>query len=377
MKNRKFLIYQLKSWIPIFAVSFAFMAIVFWIDMASTNLLDRSGVRYYYSLFSVYGGTGVLSALIPPMILTLIYPLFIFDYRYKKNKGDTFLQLPLKEGQLKRTRLNIALGMLLVAFTLTYWIGVLILLFRVNTASISQEMLDEGYKISNYNFLGFLWIYLFALVFLSVEFFTNAFLAQLGNTLHESYIYMVMGQVILLLIEFSFHFYISWGIMKESFFYDGFKPATFSLGTPIYLAYYLFNDYTAGSPYATSPAFGSMDVSLWFNLFVPLVVGIGAAFGLYLVRDPSGEYYGKPGPRNIPISIIPHVFYFLIGLLLFGFLNLPIFLMFMLLFALSYYMTLVFIYRSFRVNKRELIIMGAVCAGILVLNLIPFLVSTN
>lgn len=369
MTNKKFIAYEIKCWIPIFVLSLIFMSIVFWIDVASMNILYHPPYEYATYL-NHFGSSGLFSAIIPAMLLTLVYPLSIFDYRFSKNKADTFLQLPLKEKQLKRTRLNISLSVLLIGFTITFWIGVLFLLIRINSVSLSAELIEEGYTVSPYNFLAYLFAYLLSLVLIAAEFYTNAFLVQLGNTAREGTTYLMMGQVILLLVEFSFHVYIAGGLLGLPYFQQSYpQPATFSIGTPIYLIYVLFDGYAIGA--SPNPGFAAMTVNEWANLIVVFLIGIAAAIALYLLPDPSGEYYGKQGPRNLLAMVIPHCFFFLVGLQIFRLGALPLFLMLYLLFVLGYYMSLASLYRTFRIPKREVIIMASISGAILFLSIVP------
>lgn len=371
MNNKKFIAYQLKCWVPILVLSCIFMAIVFWVEVASMNILHRPSEHGPY--YDTNGASAILSSIIPAMTLTLIYPFSIFEYRFSKNRADTFLQLPLKEGQLKRTRLNLSLLILLAGYTVTFWIGVIFLLIRCGTTTLSTDYIAAGYTIANYNFLGYLFVYLLSLLFLAAEFYTNAFLVQLGNTSKEGSTYLMMGQMILLLAEFSFHVYIVNGLMMDYYLnYSLPQPSTFSIGTPIYLIYNLFNNYTVGI--SNVPGFASMAVNEWANFIVPIIVGAGAAVALYLVPDPSGEYYGKPGPRNVWISIIPHVFFFLVGLNIFRLMGIAAAFMIYLLFVLGYYMSLASLYRSFRIPKREIIVMVSVSGAVLVLTAIVYII---
>lgn len=362
--SKKYALYQLKQWLPIIGVSFAFLAIFFWIQMGTMNITyptssEYTDTDYYVNRIS----TGLYYIIIPVSILTLVLPFAVYDYRFKKNRADTFLQVPMNERELKRTRLLLGLCVLEAIFTFVYWIGVLILAVRASTITLAS-----GYDaVNEFRFTGYLYVYLIMLVVVAADFFIHCYLTQLGNNVSDSVLYLLLGEFVLACLIFCpvTYFYLGLGVGFSAYFTE----FNFSMLMPIALIMNAFDGFVRGtSQFISLSASGE-----FFSVIGFILIGGGTAFLDFYVRDPSGEYYGSNGERNKFIGYLPHLAAFLGGIVLFtlGF-YLAVLIIIYLLWALVYYIILVFLNRSFKLKKQNLIPFLAISAVVLVLELVAY-----
>lgn len=361
---KKHLRYEIKRLLSSQIANFIWMAAVIWISfttMSISNTVFPGG----YTSFSAT--SGLLQILIAVTCSCFFLPFAVFDYRYKKNRADTFLQLPLKEGELKRTRLLLCLIMFLIAFTVVYWVGIGIIGIRIATFVASGNQV-----LMNYNFLGYLYVYLFLLLFLTAEYFINSYLIQLGNNSSDSALYCLFGQLILGFALVAPLLYAStyFGVEYESYYFP--FTNSYSVISPAVYLYIGFNKFILG--YNLNPfEYGSWIPSEWISFFMPMVLGAVAAILLFIQKDPSGEHFGRNGERHPAIKVLPHGMALVLGILsLSGGLSLLL----MVLWGLGYYFVLAYLNRGFKIKKNDLIIMISCIALVILLYIIGIIASS-
>lgn len=368
---KKHIRYELKEMLSPIIATFIVMAAIFWIYMMNNNITQT----YYNTLQGIIayntGESGLICFTILAMLATVYLPLYTFSYRYKKNRADAYLQLPLKEGELKRIRLITSICLLLIVVTIVYWVGVSIEAYRV--ASFTTLYDSSGgirQEAAPYNFIGYLYAYFFLLLFVAAEYFINSYLIQLGNNPGDSLLYCIFGQVILGLIVFAPWAYSSayLGVSSNTAINFGF---TFSFASPMVYMHQVFNNYITGQG---NLFYGTWTFATYCSFLGPILIGIGAAIILFFQKDPSGEHYGKNGERHPAIKIIPHGAFGLTGLLtICGTLS-----FFSLIFwALGYYFVEVYLNRGLKIKKVDLIIMLSVIALILILYVVGIIVASR
>lgn len=366
--NKKYVWYLFKQWIPVFAVTFAILASIFWMTVTTMSIEitvyeGEEGLLYYNTVES-----GLLGISIPALLVASFYPVFVYSYRYSKTQADIYSQAPFKERELKAIRLTLGIILLLVAFTVVYWLGIMIVAIRQAT-----EVPWGNNIIADYNYLGYFMAYWILLVFIILQYFICSFLAQLGNRPLDSIIYIILGQLILAFAVLGIYLYLETMVSYRDIKYYAFSWANYSIYTPIYAHYELCNSIIVGIGTV------SMNVSDWLSMSGFIVLGLGAGFLSYFLKDPSGEHYGKPGARNIYISILPHIAMFIVALAITQSVvyHIVYMLLFFVLWSVGYMMILVYLNRGFRLKKRDWIIFGSVCAGVFTLYLVAIAVYSS
>ena len=121
--NKRFIKWQLKEWMPLLCA----ILIIFFFTMVVPGLIISTYRDVWVDdVWTWSMNTPSLSRfVIAPMCFAFILPLFVLDYRFNKRKADIYYQLPLKEKELKNTRIVLALVALLVLFTITFFAGML------------------------------------------------------------------------------------------------------------------------------------------------------------------------------------------------------------------------------------------------------------
>lgn len=102
------------------------------------------------------------------LIYLLISPLYILHYKSSRNKADTYFSLPITKRSLLNTRSLVVLIDILIAYTFSFIIGILIAYSR------------EGFKDSTNIALIFPY-YLLSIIFALPSFFISLFVANKGN----------------------------------------------------------------------------------------------------------------------------------------------------------------------------------------------------
>lgn len=107
MNKKAFIKWQVKELLPVYIISFALLAVIFWFTILNSNLLPKvfenygpdgtlnGTYLYYYNALPPLFAIGV-----PVIILSFVLPFGTFSYQTSHIRSDFFYQVPLKE---KRT----------------------------------------------------------------------------------------------------------------------------------------------------------------------------------------------------------------------------------------------------------------------------------
>lgn len=303
--NRKFLRWQLREWMP-FLLVIAFLSLIIAVTASLTTRLDYLH-DYYTGKDNLPSVNYLLSIILPSAISASIMPLFVFDYRYKKSKSDTYLQLPLKEKELRNTRLTIGIVYLLVIYTISFWLSTLIIFLRQDT--LARQVQGPYF---NYGYFALFYVYFFlAIIYI---YFSNAFLANLAFNLLDAVIYILAGLMILSLLPNALY-----SLFARLFLRDSTEVADFSRTFLYGWANLNFSTigicdevFSLSVPGMTDEVIFSSTFSYVQLAFMIIGFGLGifAALYLYLSRETSGEHSGSIDLRYRWVEYIPHIFYF-------------------------------------------------------------------
>jgi hypothetical protein len=341
-------------------VAFIILAIIFIPAMANIDFYVNDLYGYYLP------DSGLTSILIPSFILISLMSLLVYGDRTKRQMSDTYKQLPFKGNSYRVQKSLVALILFLLVFTLVYRLGVAILYSRqVNAVE------KEGYTLVKYHFIWYLLAYLFIILELSVVYFTVLFFVSLSDEFLDQ---LLMVIVYLTLMNGIIYFPLLYIFQAQENFssIDGSSRLSLSYTQNIRAITKIFD-----SRIISDEIPRIYDQAMFYSgLILTNLCGVVSFLWIYFVKEPSGEYAGKAGARNILISlVIPLTFLFLYfgvavlievssGILfyqLFIFLGITI----------LFYISLVLYERSFKLNKTiwigyaSVVIIGALLTRII------------
>lgn len=401
---KKYLIFSLKRYIPLFVVSFAVcffgFVTVFGASIPTqvTTTVYIGGESYYVPtlLGSLSISSGILAMMIPVTIFTMLLPFFANSYRYSMQSADTFYQIGKNKKSIRWVNNLLLLGSFIAIFTAAFMLAIAILFARQapNIGRPDDVVHPEpgSKQVTHYLFFNFGYyvpVYFLIVVFAILNYAISYFLVTRANNLVDSIILLLLGEFIL-----------SIGIMTPIWFsllcqalaysgdnYSAFINETFLIGTrtscfvsPIAWIIYFFDGLITGtgSLFVSQMSDLILDGPATFGLVMSIVCVVVylavAGFGIYKFlseKESSGELAGKPVGRDIFQYIIFHMAFGLIGLwigslqsLLGGTLTaltnqvfaVVLFISEMGFFGAAYYVLFGLLRRNFKMNKKELIL---------------------
>ena len=341
---KKYLLFTLKRYIPLFVVSFAlcfFTLITVFGGMSvstkTTYYFDPdTGMAYKYgNVFSSSVNSGVIFLLVLVAIFTIILPFFANSYRYSLQSADTFYQIGKNKKSIRWINNLTLLTMFIAVFTAAFIFGVTILLFRQlpNFGKPDEVVTHESYEevthFWNYNFGFYVPVYLLIVVFAVLNYAVSYLFITRANNLVNSIILVILSEFILgvgLMTPF-------WFLLVCSYSGGGWDPIvdeTILIGTrsagfvsPIAFILYAFDGLITGngSQLAIQLSKAEYDFNTVMGVvlsFLSLAIFLGlAGLGIYSFlkeKESSGELAGKPVGRDKWQQIIFHTGFGLIGL---------------------------------------------------------------
>ena len=335
MKTKKFVIWQLKKWAPMFIVFALIPMVTMWPNELIRNVLEINQVYEHL--------------LLPAFVL----PFFVFSERFNKNAADAFKAFPTKKNEIRITKMLLGAVYLAILTFIIYWFTVLL---NLHTASNTSGF--------GWHFLSYLYI---SIAILSAYFF-NCTMVSFGNTLVSSFFYVSCGTALL-----------SFGLVGLLYIVSAFNiplgeeiavlwDASGVLGDN-YILLKVFSMLIGG----TKPAGDKTYFYVVFVLMFLIRIGIGALS--FFLKEPSGEYYAMPGARNEKEKSI---FYTTIGLAVlclgvaigdfFFFRSLDF--LFTGLMCITVYIYMVIFNKRFSLTKVEGIVLGSLFLGHILIKII-------
>ena len=363
MKISNFVKWQIKKWLPLFIVVFILMFTIL--------SLNGSGVLFSSDSIWIYS------------VISFMLPFFCFSERFEKGAADAYRAFPAKDKQIKRAKILTMLAFIVVVCTVVY---------LLSTVVYISEYGNKGYDVSRYNYYeydkygmieegpsAFLLCYGLMILFTATSFLFNCTLVGLGNYGATSWIYVICGNLLLMLTVPSL--ILSFGsvefIVKQA---NDFKNGIIGAGGILGKAFCV--DSILNSAFM-GLAVGNVELStanaVLFTILFIIEIGVGV-LGFFL-KEPSGEYYSMPGASNELHKIIVYcalgVMYLCVSPLeaifiessLFGVIVLMIFIV-MTIYA---YISLVIFNKRFKLTKKELIIFASIVLGGIIFVFIDYL----
>ena len=409
---KKYVIFTMKRFIPLFAVTFAVCFSIFMMYFSSMTITytTYSGGGYYLETLD----SGIIVVSIPLAILTSILPIFANSYRYRLRAADVFYQIGKGKKSIRFVNNLSLLSAALISFTVAFIFGLFILAARqipfigkesvVSTYTYINEYGDTavGYTTQTYvlfNFVYYLPVYLILIVAGLINYFISYFLVTRSNNLVNSIITLLLGQLVLGIGIMSPFWYVNiytqiisaingdyYSILTEVFV----GTHTSTIVSPIAWTHLIFNGLitTNGSAIANIDL-SNLDSSQILSIVLSSICTLGYIVAgivglLYFLKEPesSGEYSGKPVGRDKYQIIIFHIGFGIIGLwvgaansvggVLLTFVGIVSLISQFIFFGAMYFVFMGLLRRNFRLNLKELLIM----LGSLTINLILGLVMT-
>lgn len=397
---KKYLIFSLKRYIPLFVVSFAVCFFTF-ITTFGGSIPTQVTIRYYSESYytnvtgSLLLNSGILSAVIPVAIFTMLLPFFANSYRYSLQSADTFYQIGKNKKSIRWVNNLLLLGSFIAILTVAFTIAIGILFVRqlpnIGRPDEVTYVSGEVTEVTRYVFFNFGYYvpaYLLIVVFAILNYAISYFFVTRANNLVDSIILLILGEFILAIgIMTPIWFTMLCQSLADNGDHVVFMNESFLIGTrtscfvsPIAWIIYFFDGLITGneSLFVRQMSDLVFDGPVAFGLAMSIVCVViffaVAGFGIYKFlteKESSGELAGKPVGRDTFQYIIFHMAFGLIGLWIGSLQSLlgssltvltnqvfavVLFISEMGFFGAAYYVLFGLLRRNFRMNKKELIL---------------------
>ncbi len=395
MNRKAFIRWQIKNFLPFFAILLAIVSSSFFSFAFATNVAympyndpaiagaesNNSGI-----IASVFGlltdGSGLSASFFSFAIVGFLYatviPFVVYYYRYNKKASDAYGQFPAKRGEIIRIRVIIGQVMGLIVLAGIFLVGSLIILLRQvihNVVSGESFYFEYGY------------FFLFFLVYVitwSMVYYFNCFACSRAHCLKNAVITVAAYQVVVSLLLIAIYTYSAslWSVLNR----DGnLLPDWLFTFTPYFPTFYfgaIFSRLAYNGHTGDLSVLGSYQAIV--SLLGSLLVTGGAAVGVFLDKEPSGETYGLSKPRAIQDKIGLHlagtVFLFFIAVISSGIgtlLSIFLIAMAVVMYAGVYLLLLFIYYKNLRLTKTDWIFYAANVASALILAITMFFIFQN
>lgn len=333
---KKYIIYTLKRYIPLYAVTFAICFSTFLMFFSYTPVTVTLYDNYnYYSINSYFASSGLLIIAIMFSILTMILPLFANTYRNSIKGADIFYQVGKGKRSIRFVNNLTLLTSVIISFTVAFLFGIGVLILRQipNIGKAPETIQQYGETATKYylvyNFIYYIPAYLMILISGIINYFISYFFVTRANNVLNSIIVLVLGELILGIgIMTPFWYYSIIAMYSDNGmtvpYATDFLPATqtASIIGPVAFINMLFEGPITGMGSGIVDYLPeTMDSKDVLSLVLTIVGLVGflamGALGIYrFIKEPesSGELCGKPQGRGIMQIIIFHIGFGFIGL---------------------------------------------------------------
>ena len=397
MNRKAFIRWQIKNFLPFFAILLAIVSSSFFSFAFATNVgyspyLDpvtstggASNENIIVRVFDLMtSGAGMAGSFFSFAIVGFLYatviPFVVYYYRYNKKASDAYGQFPAKRGEIIRIRVIIGQVMGLIILAGIFLLGSLIILLRQvihNVVSGESFYFEYGY------------FFLFFLVYVitwSMVYYFNCFACSRAHCLKNAVITVAAYQVVVSLLLVAIYTYLTslWTVLnRDSGLLYG--PDWLLTFTPYFPTFYfgaIFSRLAYNGHTGDLSVLGSYQAIV--SLLGSLLVTGGAAVGVFLDKEPSGETYGISKPRAIQDKIGLHlagtVFVFFIAVISSGigsFLSIFLIAMAVVMYAGVYLLLLFIYYKNLRLTKTDWIFYAVNVASALILAITMFFIFQN
>ncbi len=335
MKTKKYVLFQLRSWLPmIIAFGALVLTTTVIIGLNSTACveysLDQDAVITYTVRYAIYRVASspvscIVPMMIPSIIASFVLPFFAYSHRYGKTRADCFLSLPVKSGKITQIRMLLAGAILLAIYLVSFLLGSLAAIAKQSiqaaTAVETLKVYFDSGVITEYSVItgAFGWYFaawpIGAVIVLTL-FLINSFLAGQGSNVLQGIIATVCGHAVIAL-------FFPLIVVNCCFFQNSFDAACdfFGVGIsffhmPSFYVPLILIEGTLGNLEAnTAPNLAAIKTfvsewGIWFGSIGFLALGGFALAHLLLGKEPGGEFVGESRPRNFFATLLPHLAFF-------------------------------------------------------------------
>ncbi len=327
MKTKQFVLFQLKSWLPmIIAFGALVLSITVIIGLNArpyiyVNVEQSTSYAERYPVISL--DSDPLSCIglmmIPSMVASFILPFFAYSHRYGKARADCFLSLPVRSGKITQVRMLLAGAILIAIYLVSYLFGIFAAMAKqcISAASaasaFSSSSIVKYYEIIIGSFGWYFLAWPIGALIVGTLFLINSFLAGQGSNVLQGIIATIAGHVAICLL---FPLTVLTPLLASRN-YDALYTA-FGIGysffqmPSFYVPIVLIELTLGGLEWGTPAGLGLANYyvsqwSLWFGSVFFLLLGGGALTSLLLGKEPGGEFAGENKPRNFFATLLPHL----------------------------------------------------------------------
>ncbi len=397
MKFKSYLKFLIKKYIPLIVIASA-LVLIYVISTVSNATFHQT--LYYDSYFGDYVSyyssgptTGILTFVIIFIVVMTFLPFFGMGYRYSLKSSDTYRQAPVKSKRIRWFDNLFLISVAAIIFTIGFFLMFAFLAIYYHNYELPTSN-SADYMYIKYNvYFGYYFVsYLLILVFGLIQYGFSYLLISRGNTVYSSITMLILGEIVLGFFFIAPCYYISvTGARFDSSnnFSEMLLSASGNLTTSgsfisvIYVLYQVCNSLISKGQmptlFSTNNATNITELVFFIILLVIFVcLGVLGFVAMFLEKDPSGEFAGKPGSDKPYQEIIFHTGFVYIGLLCATFTTVSESLAIGLLsvvgglaaYGAAYYIFYSLLYKNFRLPIRKYIPMFSIAGVTLVLSLI-------
>ena len=310
--NKRYFKWQFKNWISLSVVTCLVMLLVFLITIMNINVVPSVSMNkdnIYLPYNTPYIGLTIAAGL-----MSLVIPIFVCKYRFKRRSADIFGEAPFDKGELLRTRALIGLIILLGAYTLVFIIGTIVIVFK---QVYYNSIADSAYKLGlidspyyyNYGIVILYW--LFYLICLGLAYYLNVYIASLGTNSFNSVVYLLIATVVLSLnVSLISRFLSSISSSIDSIY--PYAPIGWLYG--IVVGFMCFDKSIVNNSFMLT--YG-VDMPNTIMIVVTTVVFIGLSIAsIVFVNKGYKEYpedFGKANPTKLLPQLFIHIMFFFLA----------------------------------------------------------------
>lgn len=309
MKTISFVKWQLKKWLPLFAVLGILVLATVMINALTTRMTFTS--TGYFSdgnyignkPFPRFSGLQLIGNMV--MIPACIVPFFVFSHRFDKNAADAYRAFPAPKRRITRTKILIGGAYILGLVILVYLTMIGIMGLRYST--LPEGQLERGFLEVKYDyyFIWYLPAFFYLLISALASYLFNCTLVSFGNNSKSAFIYMLFGNILMFLVAYTIVYSFVYlpvrdhptVTLKNMIYYDGVSWFGGHFGRMEFVEKTFHNLVVANkldSNFAYDGLFSFGKILGYIAFLAEIGIGVYAFF----VDEPSGEHYGAPGARK-------------------------------------------------------------------------------
>ena len=317
MKTSKFVKWQLKKWLPFFAVITIVVLATVTINASTFKItyLSRESIRFVERVNNSSDNSGLQIITSVMAIPIFVIPFFVFSHRFDKNAADAYKAFPAPKRRITRTKILIGGAFILALTIVAFLIFVGIILIRYSSTPTALRIDAYYYECKfKYYFIWYLPAFFYLVISFLVSYLFNCTLVSFGNNGVTAFIYLLFGSMIMFLGIYSLMYsfvYLTVKIPYGSQLYYMFRTSSISWYGTILARTSFVNDTFSNliftnnvKGYVASEGFFSVGKIIGYLTYAAeIAIGVLSFF----TKEPSGEHYGAPGARKESDKCIVYV----------------------------------------------------------------------